>query len=93
MIILQAIGVWMLIGICVWFFKVFIYFRGPRNTVEWILRINGKYSKNDPTIKAIKENPSAFVLAGLVIYSVIGPISILDFINVIVGVNQDINKK
>ncbi len=83
----------MLIGFIVWFMKVFVYFRGPRNTVEWILRINGKYDKNDPVIDAIKKNPSAFVTAGLVIYTVIGPISILDFINVIIGVNQSINKK
>ena len=94
MTILAALCWWSLIGMATWFMKVFIYFRGPANCVEWLIHLHEQKHGKTPTTDLIRNNPTPLLIWGLIIYSIFGPISVLDLFGVIRSVNAaDKHKK
>jgi len=83
----------MIIGIIIWFAKVFLYFRGPTNCVEWLIYLHEKNHGKSPKMDMIKRNPGPLITIGFMLYMVIGPISALDFIGVIRSVDAANNPK
>ena len=83
----MALCWWAMAGMVVWFIRVFIYFRGPTNCIEWLIHLHEKKHGKSPHMDLIKNNPTPLLFFGLAIYTMFGPISILDFIGVIRSVN------
>jgi hypothetical protein len=75
----------------IWFMKVFLYFRGPTNCVEWLIHLHEKKHGKTPQTDLIRNNPTPLITIGFIIYAVFGPLSVLDFIGVIRSVNA-VNK-
>jgi hypothetical protein len=83
----MALCWWAMAGIALWFMKVFIYFRGPTNCVEWLIHLREKKHGKTPNTDMIKSNPVSLIITVFIIYAVFGPLSVLNFIGVIRSVN------
>ena len=82
-IILYGIAGWVGLGLVVWAFKMFFYFRGIKNCIEWMSYI---YRKNQQVCDLLKNNSDVFVRCSIIAYVTMGPLAIFDFINVVKSV-------
>ena len=79
-ILLYGIAGWIGAGLAVWAFKMFFYFHGVKNCIEWMEYI---YRNNQRVRDLLKNHSSTFVTFSVVTYITMGPLAIFDFINVV----------
>jgi hypothetical protein len=83
---------WIGIGFGSWFLKIFCYFRGPNNCVDWAIKIY-KDKEEHEMVEMLERSRKWYPYATLIVNTVAGPLSFLGLIGVAGQVNQLLNKK
>jgi energy-coupling factor transporter transmembrane protein EcfT len=91
MTILFALMAWAAIGFVTWLCMTYVYFRGPKDSIQWLEMIRERGGKGGPDAKAF--DPYHVSLAFAFVFCIAGILSLFIFLRIMIATNRVVKGK